>query len=91
MNCEKKHQKLKALISIAGFCTLLFVCSCESPEYSFAAEELQMIDSLYKVQKDSVDFLMERECEVVYDKKYNKTVDSIKFLREREILDIISK
>jgi hypothetical protein len=67
------------------------VCSCESPEYSFAAEELQMIDSLYKVQKDSVDFLMERECEVVYDKKYNKTVDSIKFLREREILDIISK
>ena len=69
----------------------MVLLSCETPEHNFSAEERKIIDSLFRIQKDSIDSIMELECDTIYYDFYHLKVDSIKALRQKEIRDILSK
>ena len=81
-------RSLKIILSIV----FLYVFSaCEPIQHSFSAEELKLIDSLYKETRDSVESEMKIECDSMFISKFDSTVDSLIKIREKEILDIISK
>ena len=82
---------MRFLLKILVLSIFAILTSCDTPEHMFSADELKVIDSLYKARKDSVDIEMERICDTIYSENYGKAVDSLKILREKEILDIISK
>jgi len=81
-------RSLKIILSIV----LIYVfSSCEPIQHSFSAEELKLIDSLYKDTRDSAEVEMKIKCDSIYFAKFDSTVDSLTKIREKEILDIISK
>lgn len=69
----------------------LVLFSCETPEHVFTVEQLKIIDSLYKLQEDTITYQMDRVCDTLYWENFPKKVDSIKLLRQKEILEILSK
>lgn len=81
--------KNRSLFLLTFIC-LLFI-ACTAPEHSFSAEELKIIDSLYTIEKDTVELIMAEECDSMYLEVYETIVDSIKTVRKREILDIIQE
>lgn len=70
---------------------LLLTGGCEPLEHSFSNEELQTIDSLYKLQQDSLEELAKKRCDSVFSVEFRPQVDSLKQIRQKEILEIISK
>jgi len=82
---------LKRSIRICIFLAFVLLAACRPPEHSFSADELKIIDSLYRIQKDSLELIMKEKCDSIFISDFQKTVDSLKLVRQKEILDIISK
>jgi len=79
-----KHFFISFFITIISF-------GCSTPESSFSAEELKMIDSLYQVEIDTLKVTFDLLCDSIHKNDYPILIDSLKVLRQKEILDIINK
>jgi hypothetical protein len=82
---------LRIKILSVAFLLIVVMISCEPIPHNFSAEELKQIDSLYQLKKDSIELMMEEECDSVFQLKYKGIVDSLSEIRKKEIFDIIGR
>ncbi len=84
--------KFRAVIySFLVLFVLSFVTSCVNDNKIFSRDELELIDSLYKLELSTNKEKLDSVCDSIYQSNYVKMVDSIKEVRKREILDLLKK
>ncbi len=78
----------KVSLILLVFITIL---SCTNDKRIFTRDELNAIDSLYKLELANNKEKLDSLCDSLYQVNYSKMVDSIKVIRRREILDLLNK
>jgi len=70
----------------------LFMCSClETPEVELTKRDLDLIDSLYSLNRDSMKALSDSICTVEREKLYQHLVDSMVQERQAYINSILER
>ncbi|WP_236974504.1 hypothetical protein [Membranihabitans maritimus] len=67
----------------------LFCTSCLETEISLDSEDYHLIDSLYTLQKDSLEPILDEQCTEFRDSIIPIWIDSIRAKREEEIQSLI--